>query len=177
MIDLALYEAPFRITADMMTKHARTGNNHERSGNRNPPFAPADTCLTRDGRYVQIAAGGDKMFERLVKAMDKPKLASDPRYARSRDRIERADELEKLLSDWIASRDFADIENRLVGANVPFGGIYTASDIAADPHYAARDNLVTVPDGSEEHTSELQSLMRISYAVFCLKKKKKQIRA
>src|SRR3546814_8631825 len=30
------------------------------------------------------------------------------------------------------------------------------------------------PDGrSEEHTSELQSLMRISYAVFCLKKKKK----
>src|SRR3546814_4446715 len=29
---------------------------------------------------------------------------------------------------------------------------------------------------SEEHTSELQSLMRISYAVFCLKKKKKQLR-
>src|SRR3546814_4788747 len=36
----------------------------------------------------------------------------------------------------------------------------------------------TVVDGdgrSEEHTSELQSLMRISYAVFCLKKKKKTI--
>src|SRR3546814_2983778 len=30
-----------------------------------------------------------------------------------------------------------------------------------------------VPSRSEEHTSELQSLMRISYAVFCLKKKKK----
>src|SRR3546814_4453405 len=30
-------------------------------------------------------------------------------------------------------------------------------------------------DRSEEHTSELQSLMRISYAVFCLKKKKKNI--
>src|SRR3546814_17208028 len=30
------------------------------------------------------------------------------------------------------------------------------------------------PGGSEEHTSELQSLMRISYAVFCLKKKKKK---
>src|SRR3546814_7264582 len=32
----------------------------------------------------------------------------------------------------------------------------------------------TRPERSEEHTSELQSLMRISYAVFCLKKKKKQ---
>src|SRR3546814_4821779 len=31
-----------------------------------------------------------------------------------------------------------------------------------------------VPRRSEEHTSELQSLMRISYAVFCLKKKKQQ---
>src|SRR3546814_6796564 len=33
----------------------------------------------------------------------------------------------------------------------------------------------TVRDRSEEHTSELQSLMRISYAVFCLKKKKNQL--
>src|SRR3546814_4107936 len=32
-----------------------------------------------------------------------------------------------------------------------------------------------IADRSEEHTSELQSLMRISYAVFCLKKKKKMI--
>src|SRR3546814_3101808 len=36
------------------------------------------------------------------------------------------------------------------------------------------DRVVGAVDGrSEEHTSELQSLMRISYAVFCLKKKKK----
>src|SRR3546814_5750819 len=46
---------------------------------------------------------------------------------------------------------------------------------------APSDNLCDYPVGdgktcdrrSEEHTSELQSLMRISYAVFCLKKKKK----
>src|SRR3546814_9849031 len=37
----------------------------------------------------------------------------------------------------------------------------------------ARDRLVRIEERSEEHTSELQSLMRISYAVFCLKKKKK----
>src|SRR3546814_1528802 len=38
---------------------------------------------------------------------------------------------------------------------------------------AAGDALSSPPPRSEEHTSELQSLMRISYAVFCLKKKKK----
>src|SRR3546814_3558008 len=36
--------------------------------------------------------------------------------------------------------------------------------------------LVAIPMRSEEHTSELQSLMRITYAVFCLKKTKKETR-
>src|SRR3546814_3578900 len=40
---------------------------------------------------------------------------------------------------------------------------------------AAAARSFTVPLRSEEHTSELQSLMRISYAVFCLKKKTKHI--
>src|SRR3546814_4975767 len=44
-----------------------------------------------------------------------------------------------------------------------------------DVDLGARSTLALVPSGrSEEHTSELQSLMRISYAVFCLKKKKKK---
>src|SRR3546814_2273734 len=42
----------------------------------------------------------------------------------------------------------------------------------AQPKYYASYDLETL-ERSEEHTSELQSLMRISYAVFCLKKKKK----
>src|SRR3546814_3807871 len=40
--------------------------------------------------------------------------------------------------------------------------------------HGAREHFVAHFHRSEEHTSELQSLMRISYAVFCLKKKKKQ---
>jgi len=149
MIDLALYEAPFRITADLVTRHAKSGEIRERIGNRNPTFSPAGTFETKDGRYVQIAAGGDNVFYRLAEAIGMAELITDPRYAKSRARIERADELEALLAEWIARHDFADIEARLVGANVPFGGIYTAKDIAADPHFAARENIVTVEDVTE----------------------------
>lgn len=152
MIDLALYEPTFRITADMLTKFAKTGAIRERIGNRNPTFAPAGTFRTRDGRFVQIAAGGDKVWQRLAEAMDRPELAADERYARSRGRIERADELEALLAAWVERHDFADVEARLVRANVPFGGIYTAADIAGDPHYAARGNIATVPDEEEGET-------------------------
>src|SRR3546814_4459482 len=47
--------------------------------------------------------------------------------------------------------------------------------LAKGPASLPPDRVLTTPDGttrSEEHTSELQSLMRTSYAVFCLKKKK-----
>jgi crotonobetainyl-CoA:carnitine CoA-transferase CaiB-like acyl-CoA transferase len=146
MIDLGLYEAPFRITADLVTKFMMNGEVRERIGNRNPTFSPAGTFETKDGRYVQIAAGGDGVFKRLADAIDMPELATDPRYAQSAARIERADKLEALLADWIGAHDFADIETRLVGGNVPFGGIYTAQDIVEDPHFEARNNIVTVPD-------------------------------
>src|SRR3546814_7402372 len=45
--------------------------------------------------------------------------------------------------------------------------------LARQPRRAVREGLPLPRGRSEEHTSELQSLMRISYAVFCLKKKKK----
>src|SRR3546814_5984215 len=45
----------------------------------------------------------------------------------------------------------------------------------ADAFAAIESRLGVDLERSEEHTSELQSLMRISYAVFCLKKKKKEL--
>src|SRR3546814_2421529 len=48
----------------------------------------------------------------------------------------------------------------------PLAEVGVAGEVIDGPAY--------LRDRSEEHTSELQSLMRISYAVFCLKKKKKQ---
>jgi crotonobetainyl-CoA:carnitine CoA-transferase CaiB-like acyl-CoA transferase len=146
LIDLALYEAPFRITADLVPDYLRSGRIRERIGNRNPTFAPAGTFETRDGRYVQIAAGGDGVWRRLCEAMYRPELADDPRYSSPAERIARADELETLLAEWVAEHDFAELEERLDAANVPFGGIYTAADIVADPHYAVRENLLRVPD-------------------------------
>src|SRR3546814_8932171 len=74
---------------------------------------------------------------------------------------------------------------RLQRAGFAFGGglvllvllqaALEGGDALAHVAHQFRD-LATAPEKrSEEHTSELQSLMRISYAVFCLKKKKKQV--
>src|SRR3546814_10512051 len=71
-----------------------------------------------------------------------------------------------------------------VSQSVPIAGAIPATSArssvtawACPPAAAISDATDWACSRSEEHTSELQSLMRISYAVFCLKKKKKQLRA
>src|SRR3546814_19258401 len=54
----------------------------------------------------------------------------------------------------------------------PAVGLDTRGDLSLHQHRQQRRGFHLIGRRSEEHTSELQSLMRISYAVFCLKKKK-----
>src|SRR3546814_6553843 len=55
----------------------------------------------------------------------------------------------------------------------PSGPRKVATPLSAEMPAPVRTTMFRMSRRSEEHTSELQSLMRISYAVFCLKKKKK----
>src|SRR3546814_1481398 len=55
-------------------------------------------------------------------------------------------------------------------------GLVGGHCIGVDPYYLTHKAEEIGVDRSEEHTSEIQSLMRISYAVFCLKKKKNKTR-
>lgn len=149
MIDLALYEPPFRITSSLVAGWQKNGQNRERVGNRNPGFAPAGTFTTSDGRYVQIAAGGDNVWRRFAEVIGGEELVQDARYRRSRDRIKKADELEERVGEWIGARTFDEVEALLVAAGVPVGGIYRAQDIAEDPHYRARASLIEVEDAEQ----------------------------
>src|SRR3546814_3157885 len=81
--------------------------------------------------------------------------------------------LKRVLShDGLAARPAVEDFERLdreqeadIGEHLPFAG-------NGEEQPQRRAKRVELVERSEEHTSELQSLMRISYAVFCLKKKK-----
>src|SRR3546814_8894202 len=67
---------------------------------------------------------------------------------------------------WFAGQGGFGIQAALAAAKLG------ASLLTGEPRHASVRHIDAEPYRSEEHTSELQSLMRISYAVFCLKKKK-----
>lgn len=146
VIDAALYGAALRILEWTLPAYDRLGIVRSREGNRLANSAPLDNYPTRDGKYVCIVAGSDANFARLCKAMDRPDLLDDARFTKLADRAQHGDTINGIVAEWTAALDATEIEQRCVAHDVPVATAYTAADIFADPHMAARSDLVTVDD-------------------------------
>src|SRR3546814_6313942 len=78
------------------------------------------------------------------------------------------DAADRMRSDFVAN---ASHELRTPLAAI-LGYVETLQDMNDEADAETRHRFLSIIERSEEHTSELQSLLRISYAVFCLKQKK-----
>lgn len=146
VVDACLYGSILRVLEWTIAGYDRLGIVRERSGNRLPNSAPLDNYPTADGTYVCIVAGSDANFARLCAAMDRPDLLADPKYARLSERAANGDEINGIVAAWTSSLPAAEIEARCVAQDVPVATAYTAADIAADAHMAARGDLVSIDD-------------------------------
>ena len=146
VIDAALYGAALRVLEWTLAGYDQLGVIRNREWNRLANSSPLDNYPTADGKYVCIVAGSDANFARLCKAMDRPELVDEPRFARLADRAEHGDEINGIVTEWTRGLDARTVEERCVACDVPVATAYTAADIFADPHIAARADLVTVDD-------------------------------
>lgn len=148
-IDVALYESVFAVMESLIPEYSEFGFVRERTGASLPGISPSNTYLCADGHYVVIAGNGDAIFKRLMNAIGRDDLADDPELARNDGRVRQNDKLDKAIGDWTAQRPLKEALQILEAAQVPSGRVYTAADIAEDPHYAARGMVQrdTLPDG------------------------------
>ena len=138
-IDVALYEAVFNMMESMLPEYDMYGFIRERSGASLPGIVPSNTYVTRDHKYVVIGANADSIFKRMMQAIGRADLASDPGLAHNDGRVARTGEIEQVISDWVAQHDLEHVLNVLERVEVPSGKIYDIADIAADAHYQARE--------------------------------------
>jgi crotonobetainyl-CoA:carnitine CoA-transferase CaiB-like acyl-CoA transferase len=146
VIDATLYGANLRILEWTLAAYDRLGTVREREGNRLANSAPLDNYPTGDGGVVCIVAGSDANYGRLCRAMERPDLITDPRFARLDQRVANGDEINKIVEDWTRAHTAAEVEAACLANDVPVASAYTAADIFADPHVAARGDLVSVED-------------------------------
>ncbi len=148
VVDVALYEAVFNCMESLLPEFSAFGAIRQPAGSALPGIAPSNAYPCADGMVV-IGGNGDSIFKRLMIAIARDDLATDPELASNPGRVQRVAEIDAAIGAWTATRSVEQVLDVLNAASVPVGRIYNAQDIAHDPHYRARDMIlpVTTHDG------------------------------
>jgi formyl-CoA transferase len=150
VVDVALYEAVFNCMESLLPEYSAFGAVRQAAGSALPGIAPSNAYACLDG-FALVAGNGDSIFKRLMSVIGRDDLGNDPSLSDNVGRVARVQEIDDAISQWTGQRNLEQVLAALDNAAVPAGRIYTAADIAADPHYQARDMLKTVAmdDGSQ----------------------------
>jgi succinyl-CoA---D-citramalate CoA-transferase len=146
VIDLALYEAIFRLLNFDAIQYDQLGTVHRRTGNRVSYVAPSSTFRTSDGKYVTLAASTQSIWLRVCRAIGRDDLAADPRFIDNPARVSRSEEINGIVGDWIERRTRAEVEDVFERHEVAYSPIFDIEDIFNDAHYRMREALVRVVD-------------------------------
>jgi len=150
VVDVALYEAVFNCMESLLPEYDADGYVRERTGATLPGIAPSNLYPCRDGSYVLIAGNADSLYHRLMTAIGRADLRDDPALARNDGRAAQMERIDAAIGAWTRERTLELVLEIMEEAEVPAGRIYSAADIAADPHYAARGMIERVVAGDGE---------------------------
>ncbi len=145
-VDVSLFESVFRLSGALVSNYDRDGTIRERSDNLVPGISPGDQFETSDGRWVVVHAGADHHFQALLRTIGYPEVADDPQFTTLKQRVPHMEYLNVLIGQWIQRHTLAETMETIIGAGVAAAPVYSARDIAEDPQYAAREDIITVDD-------------------------------
>ncbi|HKZ73712.1 MAG TPA: CoA transferase [Steroidobacteraceae bacterium] len=144
VVDSAIYEAVLGMMESLVTEYDKAGYIRERTGAILPNVAPSNVYPTQDGHMVLIAANQDTVFSRLCEAMGRPELATHAKYATHAARGANQAELDALVGEWTRTKTRDAVLRLMEDAGVPAGLIYRTPEMLEDPHFRAREAIVSV---------------------------------
>lgn len=144
-IDIGLYEPVYRISEWNSLDYCMNGVVRERIGNAFPGTVPSGHFKTSDGKWISLAVGNDRLFERFSKLVGRTDLLERAEFATHPLRVKNRQEIDRIAEQWIAEHT-AEECFCVFGDEVPVGPIHSIADIFEDPHFEARKNIVEVDD-------------------------------
>jgi formyl-CoA transferase len=146
VIDIALYEAVFNCMESLLPEYSAFGEVRQAAGSALPGIAPSNAYLCKNGAYVLIAGNGDSIFKRLMTAIGHTAMANNPEFSDNTGRVKHIVQIDDAIGAWALLHNVDEVLKVLEQAKVPAGKIYTAADIAQDPHFRARDMIISQID-------------------------------
>lgn len=153
VVDTAIYEAVLAMMESLIPEYTLGNYIRERTGAVLPNIAPSNIYPTKDGLLLLIAANQDSVFARLTLAMGQPELAEDPRFVSHSARGANQAMLDEIIARWTSSLETGQLEELLQAHGVPEGKIYRAPEMLTDPHFLAREDIITL---AHPHFGDMQ---------------------
>lgn len=133
-VESTMVEAALNVAAEMLVEYSRNGVGLRRNGNRGPGACPQGVYRCRgDDEWVALAAMGDAARLALARLIERPELGAGEAAWQ-----ERADEIDKLISDWAARHEVPGAVGALRAAGVGAARVTPPSALLTDPQLLAR---------------------------------------
>ena len=143
-IDIGLLDAQIAVLINQGVGYLTDGVVPPRRGNDHPTIVPYGSFPGADGTII-LAVGNDAQFARLVAEAGQPGLATDPRFATNKSRVQNRDTLIPLLEALTVLRPAAEWLAAMERLGVPAGPINDLAQVFASPQVAARGMVVRLP--------------------------------
>jgi crotonobetainyl-CoA:carnitine CoA-transferase CaiB-like acyl-CoA transferase len=114
------------------------------AGNHHPLSSPFGVYYAKDGPF-NLAAGNERMWERLCDVLGLQHLSDDPRFRTTNDRVAHREALDPILNDVFKSRTRSEWVAHLNECGVACGPIYNLAEVFQDPQIRHQQMLVEMP--------------------------------
>ncbi|WP_024955832.1 CaiB/BaiF CoA transferase family protein [Sulfurospirillum arcachonense] len=145
-VDVSLYEGIFRMQEILVADYTLNSVIRERKPSLSGTSSPGGTFQTKDGKWIVLVCSTDRTFEYLTNAMNRRDLLE--KFTLNKTRLENDVYINGLVNDWVMSLSYEELKTISDKEGVPVNLIYSIEDIMNDPHYKARQNIISMPHKS-----------------------------
>ena len=145
-VEVSMQDAVVNICRISLRDHQRFGKAMPRTGNqlgRNVPGTIYACAPGGPNDYVYLYAQ-PQMWPAVVRVLERPELAEDPRFKTPEARWENRAALDAIVEAWTRQRGKHEVMRLMGEAGVPCGACQDTGEVLADPHLRAREMIVDV---------------------------------
>ena len=141
VVDVNLLTTIFQMMGPVISLFKLSSELQPRLGSGLPYTVPRGVYQCEDGKWVGVSASSDTVAARVMTILG---LETDQRFTTFSGRMEHRELLQELMGKWCATRTRDEVVAIFEEAEAAVGPVFDMSDIASDPHYAARNMIQIV---------------------------------
>ena len=140
-IDVSMLDCQIAILENAIARYLSKNEIPKPMGSRHPSIAPFEAFKTKDS-YIIIAAGNDKLYEKLCNVLEIPEMITDKRFNTNSLRCENMNELKEIFENQLKKKNTSDWVKQMEELKIPCGPIFNIKEAVENPQVEARNMIV-----------------------------------